>query len=192
MGNELAPSGALRPMLPADPPGPGVYIATGPSGLPSWFLHALCPALGRGARVFWIDAGNCFDAYGASYAARQLGLDPRPVLSRVRLARPFNAFQLETIVRSKVPPLWRGEPIVLSDPLPMLYDEDLPEPEARRLAFGVLSAMKALPAVWLVLAVDREAPAGRRGWLAEWTREAAACAGLRRAGDRSWLEREAA
>ena len=75
----------------------GVYTALGSSALPSWFLAELCPALGRGLRVCWIDAGNGFDAYGLGRTARALGFDPRRVLANVRLARPFNVFQLETI-----------------------------------------------------------------------------------------------
>jgi hypothetical protein len=177
-------------MISGEPPRPGVYVATGPRNLPSWFLHALCPALARGAQVFWIDAANAFDAYGAGYAARGLGFDPRPVLSHVHLARPFNAFQLETIVRTKVPALWRQEPIVLADPFPMLYDEDLPEPEARRIVGSVLSAMRALPAIWMVLAVDHEAPAGRRDWLPRWMHQAAACASLTHVGPQ-WQLQEA-
>jgi len=157
MGNEL-------------PWPPGIYVATGPRSLPSCFLRALCPALKRGARLFWLDAGNSFDAYGASRAARALGLDPRAALRQVSIARPFNLFQLETMVRSKLPAKWRGEPVVLSDPLPMLYDEDVPFREARRVFCSVLAGMRALPAAWMVLAVDCRAPAGRERWLEEIVR----------------------
>ena len=56
--------------MAADEVPAGVYVATGPLSLPSWFLAALCPYLGKGRGVFWVDAGNRFDAHGASYAAR--------------------------------------------------------------------------------------------------------------------------
>jgi len=124
----------------------------------------LCPTLLGGARVLWLDAGNSFNAYGLGYATRFCGADARAALARVDLARPFNLYQLETMVRVKVPERWRGEPIVIADPMPLFYDEDVPAAAARRVLTRVLEGMMALPAVWLVLAVDREAPVGREGW----------------------------
>ena len=176
--------GELRPMAAGGVP-PGVYVALGPVNLPSWFLCALCPVLAMGRQVFWLDAGNRFDVHGASYAARSLGFDPRPLLARVRLARPFNLFQLETMVRRRLPDLWRGEPVVLADPFPMFYDEDVPLAEARRVARSVLEGMRLLPAPWLVLAVDRPAPKGREGWLGEMIRLAASVATLEPT-DKGW------
>jgi len=46
----------------------------------------------------------------------------------VDLARPFNLYQLETMVKVKVPDRWQGEPIVIADPMPLFYDEDVPPP----------------------------------------------------------------
>ena len=151
---------------------PGRYLITGSRELPSRFLSALSPALARGARLLWLDAGNAFDAHGASYAARRAGLDPREMLARIALARPFNLFQLETMVRRKVPGLWRGEPVVVSDPMPLFYDEDVPAAEARRVLRSVAEGMRALPAAWLILAAERRPPPERAGWLEELGRGA--------------------
>lgn len=153
---------SLEPMLCAQPLQAGIYTALGDRLLPSWFLCGLAPALGRGLRVFWIDAGNSFDAHGLSRTAQAVGLDPRRILSRVRLARPFNVFQLRTMVQSKLPALWRGEPVVLCDPLGPFYDEDLPDAEVGKALDAVCEGMRILPAVWLVLAVLRRRPEGRR------------------------------
>ncbi|MFH1723871.1 MAG: hypothetical protein ABII00_04530 [Elusimicrobiota bacterium] len=154
---------ALRPMAPARPrrARSRVHTALGSSWLPAWFLSALAPALERGLRVYWIDAGNRFDAYGLGRAARDLGADPRRALARVRLARPFNVFQLETILRRKLPAAWRGEPVVLSDPLAPFLDEDLPRAQVRRMLPRVLGCLGRLPALWMVLAVERKAPKER-------------------------------
>ncbi|MDD5629692.1 MAG: hypothetical protein PHU21_11545 [Elusimicrobia bacterium] len=140
----------------------GVYTALGDRLLPSWFLRSLVPALGQGLRVFWIDAGNSFDAYGLGRSARASGLDPGRVLSRIQLARPFNVFQLQTMVRTRLPALWRGEPVVLSDPLGPFYDEDLSDAEAGRAWEGLRAGLRGLGAAWLVLAVLRRRPEGRR------------------------------
>lgn len=163
-GNPLAGTESLGPLLTDGRMLPGRYVVSGPRDLTGRFLTALCPALLTGARVLWLDAGNSFNAYGLGYASRFFGADARAALSRVDLARPFNLYQLETMVKVKVPERWRGEPVVIADPMPLFYDEDVPAAGARKVLARVLEGMLALPAVWLVLLRDREAPAGREGW----------------------------
>lgn len=138
-----------------------VHTVLGSSWLPAWFLSALCPALERGWSVAWVDAGNRFDAYGLGRTARDRGADPRRVLSRVRLARPFNAFQLEAMLAKGLPEAWNGEPLVVADPLALVYDEELPEEEARRAAPRLARALKALKAPCVMLAVARQASPAR-------------------------------
>ena len=143
---------------------PGRYVVSGPRDLTGRFLTTLCPALLSGTRILWLDAGNSFNAYGLGYASRFFGANARAALSQVQLARPFNLYQLETMVKVKVPERWKGEPIVIADPMPLFYDEDVPVSAARKVLGRVLDGMLALPAVWLVLLRDHEAPAGREGW----------------------------
>lgn len=185
----LAATEPLKPLLGVGRLLPGCYVVTGPRVLPSWFLRAVSPALQRGGRVLWLDAGNAFDAYGVSYFARRAGWNPREILARVDLARPFNLFQLETMVRQKAPKRWRGEPIVISDPMPLFYDEDVPAREAYRVLRGVIGGMRALPAVWVVLASERAAPPERSGWLEELTRGALGRAILQAEGEVGRLEK---
>lgn len=162
--NSLAGTESLGPLLSDGRILPGRYVVSGPRDLTGRFLTALCPALLTGTRVLWLDAGNSFNAYGLAYATRFLGANSRAALANVDLARPFNLYQLETMVKVKVPERWRGEPIVIADPMPLFYDEDVPASAARRVLTRVLEGMTSLPAVWLVLTTDREAPAGREGW----------------------------
>ncbi|MDE2290721.1 MAG: hypothetical protein KGL53_01455 [Elusimicrobia bacterium] len=133
----------------------------GSSWLPAWFLSALCPALERGLTVRWIDAGNRFDAYGLGRTARDSGADPRRVLKAVRLARPFNAFQLETLLTRGLGEAGACDPVVLADPLALLYDEELPEAEARRAAPRLKRALRALASPCVMLAVARQASPAR-------------------------------
>jgi hypothetical protein len=160
----LAGTESLRPLLQDGRIAPGHYVVSGPRDLPGRFLTTLCPALLSGTRVLWLDAGNSFNAYGLGYASRFFGANASAALARVDLARPFNLYQLETMVKVKVPERWRGEPIVIADPMPLFYDDDVPVAAARRVLTRVLEGMMSLPAVWLVLTVDREPPAGREGW----------------------------
>lgn len=149
-------------------PAPGRHAVSGPGDLCGRFLTALCPALLRGERALWLDAGNSFNAYGAGYASRWLGADARAALARIELARPFNLYQLETMV--KVPERWRGEPVILADPLPLFYDQDVPAAAARRVWERVQEGMDALPAPWVVLLPERKAPDDRLGWDADFIR----------------------
>lgn len=160
----LAGSVQLAPLLRDGCIAPGHYVVSGPRELPSQFLLGLCPVLLCGMKVLWLDAGNSFNAYGAGYATRYLGAQSRSALANVGLARPFNLYQLETMVRVKVPERWCGEPIVISDPMPLFHDTDVPASAARRVLTRVLEGMMSLPAVWIVLAVDRQAPEGRERW----------------------------
>lgn len=134
-----------------------VHTILGSSWLPAWFLSELSPALARGKRVYWLDVGNRFDAYGLGRTARNQGIDPRKALAGIQLARPFNVFQLETMVRSKLPAIWRGEPVILSDPLAPFLDEDLPLEEMERMLPRFLDALHRLPAQWIILGVQRKA-----------------------------------
>jgi hypothetical protein len=149
--------------VPPNRPAPGIYLYEGPRLVAAQFLSALCPALGLGLRIYWIDGSNGFDAHGASYAARVLGFSPKELLARVSVARPFNLYQLETMVCRKLPARWSGEPVVLSDPFGLFYDEDVPWAEARAVFSRTLAGLKRLPAVWLVLSSGRTPPAGREG-----------------------------
>ncbi|MBI5208866.1 MAG: hypothetical protein HY927_02705 [Elusimicrobia bacterium] len=152
----------LRPPMPAGRPDPGIYAVSGPRELAPRLLRGLIPSLAAGLEVFWVDAGNSFDAYGFGYACRAAGLDPRPLLGRIRLSRPFNLFQLETIVSRKLPDLWRGEPVVLADPFALLHGEEAPARDAERLWPVMLEAMRRSPVAWMVLAVARPPAEGRR------------------------------
>lgn len=185
-GQDVAVPGALAPMLRGEPPPPGFYLATGPRFLPSWILRALGPFLGRGAEIFWIDGATPFDAYGSSQAARSRSDDPHAMLHHVKLARAFNLYQLETMVCQKVPRLWKGELVVVSDPMPFFYDPDVPEADARAVLQRMIAGMRALPAVWMMLFVERTPPAGREGLLRAISREAAVAASLTNAESR-WL-----
>jgi hypothetical protein len=146
--------------VPLREPRPGYALAVGPGGFPSWALAALVPGLIGGGRVMWVDASNRFDLYGAAREARALGADPGEVLHRIELARPFTAFQLEKMA-SKLLSLPHKRPVVLSDPLALFYDDELPLEDARRLFTSFLDHIARLDRPALVLALRRQPPPER-------------------------------
>ncbi len=143
----------------------GLHLFIGSRLLPAWTLAALCPLLTGDNGVFWIEGRHGFDAHALGKMARARGLDPKGVLSRVQLARPFSAFQIEALVTKKLPALAPSRPVILSDPLSLFYDEELPEKDARRTFAGFLDGLKALAVPVLGLVVERESP--RRKFLDE-------------------------
>lgn len=164
---------ALTQGLPwMSPAAPGLYAALGHSRLAGWALRALAPALAEGVSIYWIDAGNRFDAHGLGESAKTLGRDGRQLLSRVKLSRPFNAYQLESVVCAKLPQIWRGEPVVLADPFSPLSDPDLPEADAQRVFGRLLQAIAALPAPWLALVTPYKGPPARARMLERLLRAA--------------------
>jgi hypothetical protein len=124
------------------------------------------------ARVYWVDAVNRFDAHGLAKAARALGMDPRGVLGRVEVARPFNAFQLAAIVTGKLPRLPRS-PVILAEPLALFYDDEFPLEDARRVFERFRLGLADVPGPVVALLVDREAPTGRREFASRLTAVAA-------------------
>lgn len=189
MNTQLVVPRPLAAMLPTVPPAPGIYLAMGARVLPSWFLSALAPALAQGTEIFWIDGASPYDALGLSHTARVLGYDPVEVLEQVHLARAFNLWQLEIMVCKNLPLRWNGQPVVIADPLSFFYDEDVPAGEAHGVMRRVVDGMRRLPAVWIVLEVDKAAPSGREGIRRELARPATSTVRLEPAADRYQLAR---
>ena len=141
---------------------PALHAVFG-SHLTLYALQQFCPHLGRGARLAWIDAGNRFDAYGLAKAALAQGFDPRSVLAQIRLARPFNAFQLVTMLRTVIKEV--RTPVVLDDPLALFWDSELPGEEAGRAFEDFLACLGKVPVPLLTLIPERPAPPERKNFM---------------------------
>lgn len=159
MGLLLAASSRLISQKLEPAGGRGLHVVHGPRGLSRWALEALCPVLETTWPLYWVDAANRFDAHALSKRARELGMDPRTVLSRIQLARAFNGFQLAALVEglARRPP----HPVVLADPLAPFHDEDFSLEDARRAFSGLLLGLADVPGPVLALVTDRPAPPQR-------------------------------
>ncbi len=107
------------------PPKPGLYAATGDRDLISWSLRALAVTFAPEHRIVWIDAANQFNAHWVAQSARAFHKDSKDVLRSFKYARPFTAFQLETMVNQKLLPAvqsCRALFAVVASPL-WLYEE---------------------------------------------------------------------
>jgi hypothetical protein len=139
--------------------GEAFHVVCGPPGISRWALQALCPLLDGPSLLYWVDAANRFDAHALAKAAQEHGMDPRQVLSKIQLARTFNAFQLADLVVGKLPQ--HPWPVVIADPLAPFYDEDLDVEDAHVVFERFRLGLADIPGPVLALLVDRSIPRDR-------------------------------
>ena len=88
---------------------------------------------GLGSPAMFVDGGNTFDLYGASYIAQRFGLDPKSVLERIFVSRTFTAYQLASLILDKLEPAVEklgSKLVVVSDASGLYLDRDVPKTEA--------------------------------------------------------------
>ena len=96
-------------------------------------LPFCAPFLARGETVVVVDGANAFNLYRLTEWARRQRLDSPALLNRLRVARAFTPFQLETILHHSGAEMERTRAVrlVITGLPDCLYDEELTEPEAR-------------------------------------------------------------
>jgi hypothetical protein len=127
-------------MLIPRPPSPGLYAATGEDIIPR-ALRALAVTFAPEHRIVWIDAANQFNAHWVALSARVFHKDSKAVLRSFLYARPFTAFQLETMVNQKLLPAVRRSHAlfaVIAGPL-WLYEEAEDQKYATQRSFTLFT-----------------------------------------------------
>jgi len=122
------------------PPRPGLYAVTGQDIIPR-ALRALAVTFAPEHRIVWIDAANQFNAHWVAHSARVFHKDSREVLRSFKYARPFTAFQLETMVNQKLLPAARESHAlfaVIAHPL-WLYEEAEDQKYATQHSFALFT-----------------------------------------------------
>ena len=93
----------------------------------------------RGAlegEVVFVDGGNSVDPFGIARHCKARRIDPRPILSRVRVARAFTAHQIATLINERLEGAVReanAGTIIISCLMDMFFDKDMPWRESRQL-----------------------------------------------------------
>src|SRR2546422_3267909 len=86
--------------------------------------------------VLWIEAANQFDLYAFAEAAKRWGDPPEALLKRLRIARAFTIYQLGALATDGLERALRQCPdavTVVSEPLALAWDAEVPVAEARRV-----------------------------------------------------------
>ena len=155
------PKDVISRVVPPAPP--GLHMIMGPTEMQNMVLFSLAKRLEAGTTIYWIDAGNRFDAYGLGNAARAAQLDERTVLSHVQIARPFTAIQLTAMLANKLPMISPMCPVIIADPMALFYDHEMQEEELNRILRNFIEVVDKLHRPVLALTVYRQVPPGRGG-----------------------------
>ena len=86
--------------------------------------------------VLWIEAANQFDLYAFAEAAKRWGDPPETLLKRLRIARAFTIYQLGALATDGLERALCQCPdavTVVSEPLALAWDAEVPVAEARRV-----------------------------------------------------------
>jgi hypothetical protein len=104
----------------------------------------------RGAlegNVVFVDGGNSVDPFGIARHCKARRIDPRPILSRVRVARAFTAHQLATLIDDRMESAVReagAGTIIVSCLMDMFFDKDMPWRESRQMLRRSLEEIRAV------------------------------------------------
>src|SRR3989475_1764713 len=95
--------------------------------------------------VLWIEAANQFDLYAFAEAAKRWGDPPETLLKRLRIARAFTIYQLGALATDGLERALRQYPdavTVVSDPLALAWDAEVPLAEARRVLRRLVAGLQ--------------------------------------------------
>jgi hypothetical protein len=110
-------------------------------------LEFAAVTLTEGGDVLWVEAANRFDLYAFTETAKRWGLNPQPYLRRLHIARAFTLYQLDTLCTDGLDAALGKHPdalTVLSDPLALCWDADIPGAEARRVVTRLAHGIRRL------------------------------------------------
>ena len=124
-----------------------VLLLCGDAAVREIAMEMAISTLITGRQILWIEAANIFDLYALTETAKRWGIDPHPLLRQLHISRTFTVHQMETLcVKHLKSDLTRypGALGILSDPLALCWDEELPQAEARRVLRRVAAAIENL------------------------------------------------
>jgi hypothetical protein len=108
---------------------------------------SLCVAAALEGEVIFVDGGNSIQPYAIARLCKARHIDARPVLSRIRVARAFTAYQLATLIDERLDAEVRrsgARTVVVSCMFGMFFDGDVPWCESFQLVRRCLGEVRAV------------------------------------------------
>jgi hypothetical protein len=168
------------------------------SGPPSVYRLGLCAAVDRalaGEPVLYLAGANVFDPFLVGRLARASRVTPAQVLQQIHVSRAFTCHQMVRLVTDCLPSALRtydARFVILAGPLDTLYDQSVPEPEARRLFRAMTEVLQHMVDQGVqILCVSPLAPpesGGRSRFVAALRTQARRVIDLCEAEDGLWLQ----
>jgi hypothetical protein len=127
-------------------------------------LRTAARALAHGLQVALVDAGMAFQVTPIVAMAKACRIPPAVFLRRVHIVRAFTCWQLTTLLCDRLQPSLASHPIgpvILLEPLPAFFDEDVTAKEARLLFRRVLQTLADGPQAEPRLLIAQTVPASQ-------------------------------
>jgi hypothetical protein len=124
----------------------GMYLLVGRTGLNRHIIDRLAVlSASRGDATYYIDGGHRADPFSMARVLRLQRQDPRPVLERVRIARAFTAYQMDSLIREGLfdldePP----ELLIVTAMDSLLSDPEVDRNEAKAMLRNCMASLKRL------------------------------------------------
>jgi hypothetical protein len=159
--NQPAPKKAYQ-LLPEDQFSQKILITVLAPHAARTHMLTLAARLARRSALQVLDAGNQFNAYEVARSLRQEGADGfQQALERIRVARAFTPYQLLALLEATAngpSRMYPSAPTLVLDLLNTFYDENLPQPERRRLLVRGLAELRRLSQAAIVVVSARPTP----------------------------------
>ncbi len=157
--NQLAPKKTYQ-LLPEDRFSQKILIAVLAPHAARTHMLALAARLARRSALQVLDSGNQFNAYEVARNLRQEGAEGfQQALERIRVARAFTPYQVLALLEATGPDrTFPPAPTLVLDLLNTFYDENLPQPERRRLLVRSLAELRRLSQTAVVVVSVRPTP----------------------------------
>ena len=113
---------------------------------------------GLDSHVVIVDGGNSSDPYLCIDFARQYGLDPRQVLSKIISSRAFTVHQLEHLVSHELSYIikkYGAKLVILSDILAMFSDTSLDRTDARQLLNSISKSISKIKECLVIASISK-------------------------------------
>jgi len=124
-----------------------IHLVKGRSNFIDLFVYraVVRNIIGFNRPVVFLDCGNSFSPYKIASICRASGVDPKEVLQRIFISRPFTAYQLNTLLEEGLSDtLATTGPVMLvfSRPLNLFSSEDVDEKDASVILKRILLNLK--------------------------------------------------
>jgi len=120
-----------------------IYLLVGRTALNRHIIDRLAVlSASRGDATYYIDGAHRADPFSMARVLRLQRQDPRPVLERIRIARAFTAYQMDSLVRESLTELQELPEILIVTAMDsLLSDPEVDREEAKAMVQNCMASL---------------------------------------------------